>query len=445
MGFNGRVLRFIKNLYSNLKAVVRVNDALSEEFTYQVGVRQGCPASPILFNLYINDLLERIEGVAVEPDIPRIPGLLFADDAVILAENEVELKQSMIRIEEWCSRWKMSLNTEKCGVMAIGDELTQPITYNGEVIPVCTSYTYLGLPITNTLDLSEIIKDRKEKAKKAFFSVKGFLAKRDIPVGIKLRVLKGVLIPICTYGCELYGMSAQRVSPLQKVMDNGVKLILAAPSNYCRKAAFNELGLESIQVRGAKLRVRGYSKWRNSKTWMRELLRVPPKARCATWVSGTTRWINKFGGGTYNKERPVQENVEIIRDSVLAREVSRDRSAIGRVRHQGKLLSMVPHMRLMAANNHLYKGWNALMRLRIGVFPLAYKLAAYGKIDSRYKSTCPCCGGGKETTFHLLWECSKWHEQRMECLGWLYEEKSIVSRALTTRVITNNPREEIVD
>jgi len=38
------------------KANVKINDQYSESFNIMKGVRQGCPLSPILFNLFINDI-----------------------------------------------------------------------------------------------------------------------------------------------------------------------------------------------------------------------------------------------------------------------------------------------------------------------------------------------------------------------------------------------------
>ncbi|OLY80771.1 hypothetical protein AYI68_g5130 [Smittium mucronatum] len=50
------------------------------------------PSSPILFDFHINDLFDSIQGVYVPGLTSRIPGLLFADDAVLLAESEADMQ-----------------------------------------------------------------------------------------------------------------------------------------------------------------------------------------------------------------------------------------------------------------------------------------------------------------------------------------------------------------
>ncbi|OMJ17868.1 hypothetical protein AYI70_g5694 [Smittium culicis] len=72
-------------MYYDPKIAVRIGDDISERSEYHCGVRQGCSASPILFDLYNNDLFSGVLGVYV-PGLPnRIQGLLFVDDAFFFA------------------------------------------------------------------------------------------------------------------------------------------------------------------------------------------------------------------------------------------------------------------------------------------------------------------------------------------------------------------------
>ena len=51
-GVSGRLLRAVNALYNNSKAWVRVEDELKECFEVRQGVRQRCPLSPWLFNVF---------------------------------------------------------------------------------------------------------------------------------------------------------------------------------------------------------------------------------------------------------------------------------------------------------------------------------------------------------------------------------------------------------
>jgi hypothetical protein len=53
----GHLLKVIKLLYEDPRMCIRVGSSLSPVFNYYCEMRQGCPASPILFDLFINDLL----------------------------------------------------------------------------------------------------------------------------------------------------------------------------------------------------------------------------------------------------------------------------------------------------------------------------------------------------------------------------------------------------
>ncbi|OMH84197.1 hypothetical protein AX774_g2288 [Zancudomyces culisetae] len=52
----------------------------------------------------------------------RVPGLLFADDLVVLAETPEDMEISLNIISEWAEKFEMSVNAGKCGTMAIKTE-----------------------------------------------------------------------------------------------------------------------------------------------------------------------------------------------------------------------------------------------------------------------------------------------------------------------------------
>ncbi|OMJ21409.1 LINE-1 reverse transcriptase-like protein, partial [Smittium culicis] len=128
VGIGGKLLNMIKGMYDAPKIAVRVGNEVSNPTEYLCGVRQGCPASPILFDFYINDIFKGVRGVRVPGLTSRIPGLLFADDAVLLAESSVDLQTALNTITEWSDTWEMAVNASKCGIMTISGEMTTDMT-----------------------------------------------------------------------------------------------------------------------------------------------------------------------------------------------------------------------------------------------------------------------------------------------------------------------------
>ena len=54
VGINGKIIRVIRNMYSNIKSCVSVNQEISDYFVSFTGVHQGENLSPLLFSLYVN-------------------------------------------------------------------------------------------------------------------------------------------------------------------------------------------------------------------------------------------------------------------------------------------------------------------------------------------------------------------------------------------------------
>ena len=95
LGIAGLMYKTLLAIYDNVRCSVRINGKLSEWFDVSCGLKQGCSLSSILFNLYINDLIVKIHSLNLGIDIngENIGILVYADDVVLLADNEEELQQ----------------------------------------------------------------------------------------------------------------------------------------------------------------------------------------------------------------------------------------------------------------------------------------------------------------------------------------------------------------
>ncbi|KAL1448667.1 hypothetical protein WDU94_003512 [Cyamophila willieti] len=112
--------RIIGNLYWQQKATIRTDNSESEEVSIRRGVRQGCVISPLLFNLYSEEIFkealrETTGGIQVEGTI--INNIRYADDTVIFAKDINELQNLMNRIVDTCKNYGLNLNTKKTKYM----------------------------------------------------------------------------------------------------------------------------------------------------------------------------------------------------------------------------------------------------------------------------------------------------------------------------------------
>jgi len=57
------LLNTLKYIYRNTKVRIEFNDGLSESIHINKGVRQGCDLSPVLFNIYINKIIQKFKIV----------------------------------------------------------------------------------------------------------------------------------------------------------------------------------------------------------------------------------------------------------------------------------------------------------------------------------------------------------------------------------------------
>ena len=116
LGLEEWIVRFVQAMYTNTKSNVRVNNEYSEEFGVKVGVHQGSVLSPLLFIIVLEALsLEFRTGAPWE--------LLYADDLVVIAETEEELRAKLSKWKKGMEAKGLRVNVGKTKVMFSGHGL----------------------------------------------------------------------------------------------------------------------------------------------------------------------------------------------------------------------------------------------------------------------------------------------------------------------------------
>uniref|UniRef100_A0A8D8Z0H2 Craniofacial development protein 2 n=1 Tax=Cacopsylla melanoneura TaxID=428564 RepID=A0A8D8Z0H2_9HEMI len=171
VGISYKDRRIIHSLYKNEVGVVRIGE-IQEEANIKKGVRQGCSLSPYLFNLYVQEAINKIREeteVGVKIHGERIDMLRFADDIAITTETEEDLQlilQTMNNVMK--NEFNMRINKKKTKILLCNKnkgEIRPPrITIDHEIIECVTEYKYLGSLTTQVGNCKkEIISNKQTK------------------------------------------------------------------------------------------------------------------------------------------------------------------------------------------------------------------------------------------------------------------------------------------
>ncbi|MCO5610738.1 hypothetical protein L7F22_064979 [Adiantum nelumboides] len=100
-------------LYEHVSGKVRCPGGISDSLLSTIGVKQGCPLSPTLFGLYIDEIVDFIQhrgGDGVEIGGTTLHILLYADDIVLVAESAEGLQQHLLALDDFCLQRGLSVN-----------------------------------------------------------------------------------------------------------------------------------------------------------------------------------------------------------------------------------------------------------------------------------------------------------------------------------------------
>ena len=117
-GIKGIVLKWFKSYLNNRKQVVKYNNILSDEIEVEYGIAQGSVLGPILFIVYINDLVRYLKNIFGE----ECKTQLFADDTLIYVEGDSEreiefrIQRVFITAQEWLNNNKLMMTVKKLNV-----------------------------------------------------------------------------------------------------------------------------------------------------------------------------------------------------------------------------------------------------------------------------------------------------------------------------------------
>lgn len=250
---DNKIVRWIEAFLNNRRQFVSIEGVSSDECDVNSGVPQGSVLGPLLFLVFVNDLIE---------DSP-VKARLFADDCVIYTEvksvnDQIMLNEYLSQINEWCVKWQMSINLDKTVCMTITHK-RQPLEYvymlHGKALSRVSEFRYLGLTITSNLSWTPHVSNIIGKANKRLGYIRRSLKLASSET--KLTAYKMLIRPLLEYACEVWDPHVKYlVSNLEQVQRRALRFVF---SSYRRLDSVSPLykraNLPLLQVRRKQKRL----------------------------------------------------------------------------------------------------------------------------------------------------------------------------------------------
>ncbi|CAK9799901.1 Probable RNA-directed DNA polymerase from transposon X-element [Anthophora quadrimaculata] len=210
--------------------------ASTETFQIKNGLQQGTVNSPILFSVFISDLLN-MYGLNNDNDKFAIA---FADDLLIYTKDskpsiiKTQLQDILNKIQDYFHTWRLKINTDKCDTILFRPYISKLSKANADVRRHTKHFhlhdahdpqtklqnknivRYLGVNIDYRLNYYNHINIQIEKAQKAFANHKRLFYCKDLNTETKLICYKTLIRPILTYACPTwFNISASTMEKLR--------------------------------------------------------------------------------------------------------------------------------------------------------------------------------------------------------------------------------------
>lgn len=207
-GIDWRDRRMIFKLYATQTTLIDIN-GITKEAKINQGVRQGCPLSPYLFNLFIEKAIDQMKETSngIKINGQRIHCIRFADDIVNLSDTESDMNTMLNELDASLKQFSLKINANKTKTMFICKASINPesdIKIGNNKIQQVKTFTYLGSIVNTNNDSSRDINQRIILAKKAFQNKYNLLTNKHITTETKKKFIKTLIWSVLLYGCETW-------------------------------------------------------------------------------------------------------------------------------------------------------------------------------------------------------------------------------------------------
>ncbi len=408
IGVGGKIFDLLKSYLSNRKQLVTLPGCQSNVKQLHAGVPQGSVLGPLLFLIYINDIIREVE----------CGSFLFADDTSLFQEivkgniidTTAKINNNLSKISKWAKDWLVQINPSKTVVVLFSRKRSPtkllPIYLGDQLLKSVQSHKHLGLIFSSDLTWTNHIDSLVSKANRRLGMAKRFKYKwsRKVLESCYFTFIR----PILEYGCIIFDSCTQAdAKKLESVQLEAARLCTGAKKCTSHEPLYSELGWMKLQERRyiAKLTKMYCIVNKLAPFYLYELIE-----EFKTLNNRSTRASNR---GDFNIPRC---KTVLYKNSFLIDALTLWNNTQIDVRHKPSLASLKRALQSKFEKspnlfNHETNRHNqvAFMQLRLGFSNLNDHLFKKGCVTDRSCS----CGFEREDTRHFMLHCNQYDTQRI--------------------------------
>jgi len=414
-GVSSQMCGVLQEIYSNVSSKVLLQGECSSAYQLQIGVRQGCTLSPLLFDVYIDDLIADLregEGgeIGARLGSEMFHAMLFADDLVLMAESAADAQELLSRFEKWCDRWRLDPNTSKTQVMVMnapraaedGKEVAARLMLRGSELEQVKSFPFLGVVFQSDGEWNRSTDLVAAKAQSAYAAMSWLLRTPELTIRARLALWKAKVQPILEYGMIARDLSGRQKERLEKLQRRHLKGILRCMSRTANEALPGETGVLPLEVRRQVAAMR-----------LADIATSAPKPGAPTRLVRRA-YLAADPAGSGPRGRMLEELVSLTtnpvdRFNVKWREDVRSKPSLRRAYSTLKLDDESERPQLRSYLSYGSREAGTMFKVRTGTLAVMHKKHQMGRISS---SACPNCDAPCEDIEHWLLVCPSLAETR---------------------------------
>ena len=233
-GIQGGLLQLLGNYLEDRSLSVVVNGQTSESLPVEASVPQGSILGPLLWNIYVDDLLQLLPAVTAYADDCTLSYSYPRQDSGRAAEA---INEQLRVIEEWGARWQVTFAPEKTQAMvcsrspAAKAAMAGKLFFGGGVLPLQEEVKILGVEVDQGLRFDSHVKAIAKKASQrisALRRVAGFLDRKG-----RLLLYKAQVRPHLEYAALSWmSCAATHRKRLDSIQRRALRLVDAVPTPH---------------------------------------------------------------------------------------------------------------------------------------------------------------------------------------------------------------------